>query len=911
MTTYRPTRRQMLKGAAAASAAALLSSRWMRLAAATAPDARANLALVATPSSSYTSGDTSLAALNDGFAPRTSRDTSHGTYGNWNRTGTQWIDYTWTQPISTNQVEIYWWNDGAGIGFPSACRLSYWDGKQFVPVANASGLGLEGNQFNITTFDEVTTTRLRLEIDASGRSTGTGISTGIIEYRVIDSGKSPAFPPTVVAGIDRSVVIGGKTYLSGKVKALASSAAPAGALAWSKLSGPGAVTFADEHAPVTTAKFATAGDYVLQLQASAGSMTSADKLHVRVVEPPPAVRWEPVYLQSYKIDSPVLNSRLKTLITAWIPHIVDKLSDLNLREGGINNFIQAGNKLAGQAASRHVGYPFANAYVHNAVESMCVALLADAQGDAEILAAQAAMRVKLDDWIPLILAAQESDGYLQTRFTLNGGTHWDPRTRTEHEGYTAGYFLEAALAHFQMTGKKDSRFYDAAKRLADCWAANLGPAPKKAWYDGHQEMEQALVRFGRFVNDHEGAGKGDNYIKLAQWLLDCRGGGTEYDQSHLPVIQQYEAVGHAVRATYLYSGMADIALETHDPDYQSAVLSLWDDMVNRKYYVTGGIGSGETSEGFGKDYSLRNAAYCESCSNCGVLFLQHKMNLTYQDGKFADLIEDTYYNAILGDFDLSGQYYNYTNPLDDQGGNGAMPGRGNARYAWHTCPCCVGNFPRVLLMAPTWTYAKSPDGLVVNLFVGSTVNISGVAGTDVQVIQKTEYPLKGAVSLTINPAAAKEFTLRIRVPNRGVSTLYSSTPAVSGLTSVAVNGSTIKPDIKNGYAVITRTWRAGDKIDLAVPLEVQRVKADTHVAADKNRVALRYGPLVYNLESVDGSLDRILDPNSPLTSTWSPDLLGGAQVVKGQFTDESPLIAIPNYLRLNRGGRSIVWLRDA
>ncbi len=462
-----------------------------------------------------------------------------------------------------------------------------------------------------------------------------------------------------------------------------------------------------------------------------------------------------------------------------------------------------------------------------------------------------------------------------------------------------------------MTGKKDSRLYDAAKRLADCWVANLGPAPKKPWYDGHEEMEQALVRFGRFVNDNEGAGKGDAYIKLAQWLLDCRGGGTEYDQSHLPVIQQYEAVGHAVRATYLYSGMADIALETHDPDYQSAVLSLWDDMVNRKYYVTGGIGSGETSEGFGKDYSLRNAAYCESCSNCGVLFLQHKMNLTYQDAKFADLIEDTYYNAILGDFDLSGQYYNYTNPLDDQGNNGAMPGRGNARYAWHNCPCCVGNFPRVLLMSPTWTYAKSPDGLVVNLFVGSTVNISGVAGTDVQVIQKTEYPLKGAVSLTINPAAAKEFTLRIRVPNRSVSTLYATTPAVSGLTSLAVNGATVTPDIKNGYAVITRTWHAGDKIDLAVPLEVQRVKADSHVAADKNRVALRYGPLLYNLESIDGSVDRILDPSSPLTTAWNADLLGGAQVIKGQFADGSPLLAIPNYLRLNRGGRSIVWLRDA
>jgi len=892
---------------------ATLLPRWTTLLAAETPVARANLALAATPSSSYVSGDTTLAALNDGFTPRNSRDTSHGTYGNWNRTGTQWVDYTWSQPISTNQVEVYWWNDGRGIGFPSSYRILYWDGAQYVPVLNALGLGLNGNQFNITTFDEVTTTRLRLEIVANGAATDTGIATGVIEYRVIDSGKSPVFPPTVIAGLNRSVVIGGQTYLAGKVKTLTDGPAAASSLIWTKVSGPGTVTFANAHEPVTTARFSTAGDYVLKLQAGEGSLISADSLSVRVVEAPPAVRWEPVYLQEYKIDSPVLNGRLKTLITAWIPHCLEQLSDLNLAQGGINNFIQAGHKLAGRPAGRHVGYPFANAYVHNLVESMAVALLADAQGDADILAAQSSMRAKLDEWIPLILAAQEADGYLQTRFTLNGGNHWDPRTRTEHEGYTAGYFLEAAIAHFQMTGKQDARLYEAAKKLADCWVANLGPAPKKPWYDGHEEMEQALVRFGRFVNDHEGGGKGDNYIQLAQWLLDCRGqgGGTEYDQTHLPVIQQYEAVGHAVRATYLYSGMADIALETHDPDYQSAVLSLWDDMVNRKYYITGGIGSGETSEGFGKDFSLRNNAYCESCSNCGVLFLQHKLNLTYQDAKFADLIEDTYYNAILGDFDLTGQFYNYTNPLDDQGRNGAMPGRGNARYAWHSCPCCVGNFPRVLLMAPTWMYAKSPDGLVVNLFVGGTVNIGGVAGTDVQVVQKTDYPWSGAVAMTINPAVAKEFTLRVRVPSRNVSALYPTAPATGGLTSLAVNGQSIKTELQNGYAVITRTWRAGDKIDLVLPMPVQRVKADRRVAADTNRVALRYGPLLYNIESVDGSVDRVLTQDTPLTTEWQPDLLGGVRVINGVFADGSPLVAIPNYARLNRGGRSIVWLRDA
>ena len=187
----------------------------------------------------------------------------------------------------------------------------------------------------------------------------------------------------------------------------------------------------------------------------------------------------------------------------------------------------------------------------------------------------------------------------------------------------------------------------AAKKLADCWVANIGPG-KKEWFDGHQEMEQALVRFGRFVNDQEGNRRGDAYIALAKFLLDSRRGGSEYDQSHLPPGQQYEAVGHAVRATYFYSGMADIAAETHDRDYQSAVISLWDNMVNKKYYLTGGIGSGETSEGFGPNYSLRNEAYCETCSSCGLVFFQYKLNLAYHDAKYADLYEQTMYNALLG-----------------------------------------------------------------------------------------------------------------------------------------------------------------------------------------------------------------------------------------------------------------------
>ena len=594
------------------------------------------------------------------------------------------------------------------------------------------------------------------------------------------------------------------------------------------------------------------------------------------------------------------------------------IDDLNLREGGIGNLIEAGKKLRGEPAKYHVGYPFSNAWVYNTLESMCLAQMVDPQGDQEVADAQKTMRAKIDEWIPIILAAQEPDGYLQTRFTLGTGQdqrfggppgHWDPqRGRGEHEGYVAGYFLEAAISHYNMTGGKDRRLYDAAKKLADCWYDNLGPAPKKAWYDGHQEMEQALVRFARMVDHVEGVGKGDKYTELAKFLIESRRGGSTYDQSHLPAVQQYEAVGHAVRAAYFYSAMADIAMMTHDLDYQSAANSIWDNIVNKKYYLTGGIGSGETSEGFGPNYSLRNAAYCESCSGTAELFFQYKMDLTYQDAKFADLLEDTLYNALLGDIDLDGKHFYYTNALETDGTRGF-------RTAWHNCPCCVGNIPRTLLMLPTWMYATSPDGLYVNLFAGTTVNVENVAGTNVQMVQDTNYPWDGKVSITVNPEQAKNFSIRIRVPVRNISEIYTSAPNSDGITSLSVNGSSIDPKIENGYAVITRNWKAGDKIDFELPMKPQRVRASDKVAADRGLVALRYGPLIYNFEAPDnaqmtGRALPTLKADAPLETEWRPELLQGVVVIKTQAVDGSPLVAIPNYARNNRSGHSAVWIKD-
>jgi DUF1680 family protein len=879
-------RRTVFAGAAGAAA---LTGLFGFPALAVAADTPVNLAKVATPSTSFQSGDSKITAINDGAVPAGSGDTVNGMYGNWPKTGTQWVQYDWSQPVTTDKIDVYWWMDGQGIAAPHACRILYWDGKAFVPVKNAKGLGTTKDTFNTSTFDAVTTDKLRLEIDSEGT-----FSTGVLEWQVWSTGVVPAFAPAVAAGVDRTVVMGGKTWLMGKADSLMADG-DAGSL-WRKVSGPGTVTFADALSPETTATVSAPGTYVLELTAHAGGKVSTSRLRLNAQAAPPPQRLDVVYTKRYSIDSPLWNARARALIVNWIPHVIDycERTDLKIGNGGIDNFIEAGKANRGEPHGPHVGYVFSNAWVLQSVEAMCIALMVDPQGDPEMIAAQAKMQATLDRWIPIIIAAQEPDGYLQTAKTLAApgawDERWDPAHRADHEGYMAGYFIESAINHHTLTNGQDLRLYNAAKKLADCWVANIGPG-KKEWFDGHQEMEQALVRFGRFVNDEEGNGRGDSYIALARFLLESRRGGQEYDQSHLPPIQQYEAVGHAVRAVYFYSGMADIAAETGDVDYQSAVASLWDNIVNRKYYVTGGIGSGETSEGFGADYSLRNNAYCESCSSAGLIFFQYKMNLSYHDAKYADLYEQTMYNALLGGIDLDGKSFCYTNPLIN-----------SQRTLWHVCPCCVANIPRTLLMIPTWTYVKDAKGLYVNMFVGSKITVEKVAGTDVEMVQKTDYPWNGKVAITVNPKEAKTFTVHVRIPDRTTSALYTTVPVVKGVKGFKVNGKAVTPQIVNGYAVVTREWKAGDTIELELPMAPQRIYADPKIEADRGLVALGYGPLVYNVELADQTSITQRLGKAPIKAEWKPELLGGVMALSSKWADGSPMLAVPNYARMNRIG---------
>jgi DUF1680 family protein len=711
------------------------------------------------------------------------------------------------------------------------------------------------------------------------------------------------------------VMVGGPSYLAARAISLRPQERLIGR--WHKLSGPGAVSFGDATQAVTQAAVSQAGDYVLEYRVRSRSGHARSSLQLHAENPPPTKRAEVVYTTPYSLSSPLWKGRSRALIVSWIPHCIAtcERSDLKDGQGGLDNFIEAAKALRGEPHGQHLGYVFSNAWVHQTIEAMCLGLMVDPEEDEEMRQAQVSIRQALERWIPIVLAAQHEDGYLQTAFTLAPRSEWperwSPQQRGNHEGYVAGYFIEAAINHHTLTNGTDLRLYNAAKRLANCWVQHLGPG-RKPWFDGHQQMEQALVRFGRFVNDTEGPGHGDAYIALARFLLESRLGGSRYDQSHLPPRQQYDAVGHAVRAVYFYSAMADIAAETGDRDYQSAVLSLWDNMVNRKYYVTGGVGSGDTSEGFGDDYALRHDAYCESCSSCGLVFFQYKLNLAYQDAKYADLYEETLYNALLGSIDLQGSSFTYTNPL-----------QGSHRYRWHTCPCCVGNIPRTLLMLPTWCYTKDDRGLNVNLFVGGRMQVGAIKGTPVEMVQDTRYPWAGAVALTVNPAQPVAFALRIRMPKRQTSALYAATPQIAGLQALRVNGQRVDVIERKGYAVIERLWSPGDTVSFEIPLAVQRITADRRVEASRDQLALRYGPLVYNVELADQPrIDTAISPD-PVLATWRPELLGGVMALAGRWQDGAPLTAVPHFARMNREGtpspefpgadagyaRSRVWIK--
>jgi DUF1680 family protein len=608
---------------------------------------------------------------------------------------------------------------------------------------------------------------------------------------------------------------------------------------------------------------------------------------------------EPVRFQTIKING-FWKQQAKLQTEKWIPHCVRQME-----KGGegqeLLNLVATGEVLAGKPPSvAFRGCPWSDAYIYNTVEAICLALEVDPAGDAALAAAQTALRAKVEEWIPIILAAQGPDGYIHSFHTLKKR----PRFTAigDHEFYVMGYFLEMGIAHYRMTGGKDRRLYDAALKCADLLSATFGPAPKRTWKNGHPGLEHALCRLGEAANASEGAGKGEAYIALAKHFLSHQHTiePNVYNQSEKPAVEMSEALGHAVRATYFYAAMADVARLTGDDAFGAAADRIWANAIHKKHYLTGGVGASHSGEAFGGDFELPNNAYCESCAGCGLSFWAEQMHRLHTDAHYVDVQERALFNNVLGAVELSGTNFYYQNPLVSS----------QARYPWHGCPCCVGNIPRTLIAVKDLMYSLGGkrDALYVNHFVDSEGTIEGVAGTALRIRQETQYPWEGSVRVTVYPAAPASFTLALRIPDRTESELYTAEPERKGTFSVTVNGQAQPVTVRSGYACLQRTWQAGDRVELSLLMEVQRVRCDERVAANRGRVAVQRGPLVYNFESVDHPKpikQAVLTPDVELKPVWKPALLGGVMVLEG-----GGFSAVPNYARLNRGGASQVWLLE-
>jgi DUF1680 family protein len=609
---------------------------------------------------------------------------------------------------------------------------------------------------------------------------------------------------------------------------------------------------------------------------------------------------EPVRLQQMRLGG-FWQQQVKLQTERWLPHCVAQM-EKGGRGQELLNLVATGQVLRGETNDwKFTGAIWSDAYVYNVMESICMALAFAPEGDPVLAAAQQRLRAKMEEWIPIILAAQDRDGYIHSYHTLRQHPRF---TRDgDHEFYVMGYFLEMGVAHYRLTVGKDRRLYNAALRCADHLDATFGPAPKRSWRNGHPGLEYALCRLGSLVNETEGAGKGDKYIQLTRHFLDHQHqtpNPSEYNQSDKPPVEMTEARGHAVRATYFYTAMTDIALLQKDAAYHQAVDRIWANAIHRKGYLTGGVGASAKGEAFAGDFQLPNDGYCESCAACGMSFWADRMHALHADAHYRDVQERLLYNAVLGAVELTGTNFFYQNPLASD----------KARYPWHSCPCCVGNMPRTLFGLKDAMYStdKTRRELFISHFVDSEAIIPEVAGAPLRIRQETQYPRQGRVAVTLYPAKAAEFTVKVRIPNRTESELYRAVPDVAGEFKLRVNGEIQSAKAAKGYVALSRRWKDGDRLELEMPMPVQRVYCDERVTADRGRAAIQRGPLIYSFEDVDhpqSVKSLVLKAELPLKTAWKDQLLGGVMVIEG-----AGVMAVPNHVRLNRGGWSQVWLTE-
>lgn len=595
--------------------------------------------------------------------------------------------------------------------------------------------------------------------------------------------------------------------------------------------------------------------------------------------------------------------RIETNRSVTIPFAFKKCEET----GRVGNFERAAAALRGEKVDRTIPpYPFDDTDIYKVIEGASYTL--SVQKDP-----------KLDAYIDVLIekigAAQEPDGYLYTARTIDpehphkwaGKERWVQEEVLSHELYNLGHLYESAVAHYQATGKRT--LLDISLKTAELLCRTFGPDKRKI-YSGHQIVEMGLVKLYRVTND-------ERYLNLAKFMLDCRGGGSAYNQAHMPVVDQREAVGHAVRATYMYSGIADVAAITGDKEYLAAIDAIWENVVSKKLYLTGGIGALHKGEAFGENFELPNlTAYNETCAAIGHDYWNHRLFLLHADARYIDVMERTLYNGLISGVSLEGDLFFYPNPLASSGDY--------ARSPWFGVACCPGNITRFIASVPGYMYAHQGDALYVNLFAASVAQIDMARGLKVKLTQETRYPWEGAVRITVEPAKTAALTIAVRVPGwaRGEAlpgTLYRFSDASLPPVTLKVNGRSMKVQLDKGYARLHRKWRSGDTIELGFPMEPRLVLAAPEVAADRELVAIQRGPIVYCAEWPDNPPGEVLElafaANSPLTVEFRPDLLHGVTVVKGRgFQAAKPVefTAIPYFAWAHRGkGQMAVWLKKA
>jgi DUF1680 family protein len=620
---------------------------------------------------------------------------------------------------------------------------------------------------------------------------------------------------------------------------------------------------------------------------------------------------KPVPFTQVRVDDVFWAPKMETNRTVTVPFALDK----NEETGRVDNF----RKAAGLMKGAFQGKRYNDSDVFKVMEGASYTLM---------LHPDPGLKKRLDDLIDIIGKAQEPDGYIYTNRTIDpqnpapgaGKERWS-NLRVSHEFYNVGHMYEAAAAHFLATGERS--FLDIAVKNADLLVRTFGPGKKRA-FPGHQEIEIGLAKLYRVTGNRA-------YLDLAKFFLDERGhyfqgerhaaddpfavyDGDEYMQNHKPVLEQDEAVGHAVRAMYMYAGMADVAALGGYPEFVKAIDRLWDNVVGKKMYITGGVGSRGGTEGFGDAYELPNrTAYTETCASVGNALWQQRLFLLHGDARYADVLEQVLYNGLISGVSLDGMAFFYQNPLEFNGQTKLYQGQ-VVRAPWFEVSCCPPNITRFLPSVPGYVYAVKDDVLFVNLFMANTA-ATEIGGVKASLKQETRYPWDGAVKIRVDPEKQKIFSLAVRIPgwarNEPVPTdLYRFADANDEKPSLRINGAAAAIDLKNGYVLIRRAWKKGDVVELDLPMPVRRVVAHAAVKEDAGRIAVQRGPLVYCAEGIDNggrAIGLAISDGEKFRPEFKPDFLKGVVVLKGGAA-RSEITLIPYYAWANRGpGEMEVW----